>query len=159
MADVAAARHRPRLPRGTLIGGIVALVSFLLLVPLIATLASRPASSGSGSGSRTPVVVAAKNLSARQTLAPGDLAIKQMFTDDVPAGAFTRVDQAKGMTAAASLSIGQPITVGLVVKPGTEAPQSDVPYLPMPNGHVATTVPTSEQQGVAGYIRAGDYIS
>ena len=159
MAEMAAPRPRQRVPRGTLIGGIVALISFLLLVPIIATLASRPASPLSGGGARTSVVVAAKNLSARQALAPGDLTIKQMYADDVPAGAFTKVDQAKGMVAAASLSAGQPITSGLVVKPGAEAPQSDIPYLPLPNGHVATTVPSSEQQGVAGYIRAGDYIS
>jgi Flp pilus assembly protein CpaB len=159
MAEMAAPRPRQRIPRGTLIGGIVALVSFLLLVPIIATLASRPTSPLSGGGARTSVVVAAKNLSARQALAAGDLTIKQMYVDDVPAGAFTKVDQAKGMVAAASLSAGQPITSGLVVKPGTEAAQSAIPYLPLPNGHVATTVPSSEQQGVAGYIRAGDYIS
>jgi Flp pilus assembly protein CpaB len=160
MAEMAGASPRPRVPRGTLIGGLVALVSFLLLLPLIAALAQRTAPPAVQSGgARTPVVVAAKNLSARQTLAAGDLAIKQMYRDDVPAGAFTRIDQARGMTAAASLSAGQPITAGLVVKPKADTPQSDIPYLPLPNGHVATTVPTSEQQGVAGYIRPGDYIS
>jgi Flp pilus assembly protein CpaB len=152
-------RSRSRVPKGTVIGGIIALISFLLLVPLIAVLARQPGSSVPSTGARTPVVVAAKNVSARQTLVPGDLTIKQMDPTDVPAGSFTHVDQAKGMTAVATLTVGQPITSGLVAKPGAVLPQSDIPYLPLPNGYVATTVPTSEQQGVAGYIRAGDYIS
>src|SRR5438132_834302 len=75
------------------------------------------------------------------------------------AEAATRVGQLAGVMTAANLSAGQPITPGLVTKPGEDLAQSDIPYLPLPGGYVATTVPTSEQQGVAGYIRAGDSIS
>jgi pilus assembly protein CpaB len=92
-------------------------------------------------------------------IAAGDLAVKQMYASDVPSGAFGRVEQVKGMMAAANIAAGQPITPGLVAKPGEDLGQSDIAYLPLPPGYVATTVPTSEQQGVAGYIRPGDSIS
>jgi Flp pilus assembly protein CpaB len=82
-----------------------------------------------------------------------------MYPADIPANSYTRVDQVKGMMAAASLTAGQPITPGLVVKSADDLAQSDIPYLPLPGGYVATTVPSGEQQGVAGYIRAGDYIA
>ena len=150
---------RRRASRGTLIGGIVALISFLLLVALILSVGRQPASSPATGAGQVGVVVAGKNLTARQILGPGDLAVKQMYSADVPAGTFSRLEQVKGMMAAANLSAGQPITSGLVVKPGEDLAQSDIAYLPLPPGYVATTVPTSEQQGVAGYIRAGDSIS
>jgi Flp pilus assembly protein CpaB len=163
MAAELTAKQSPaprRASRGTLIGGIVALISFLLLVALILAMGRQPASStAAGGGDRVGVVVAAKNLNARQVLGPADLAVKQMYTADVPSGTFARVEQVKGMMAAANLPAGQPITSGLVAKPGEDIGQSDVAYLPLPPGYVATTVPTSEQQGVAGYIRAGDSIS
>ena len=145
--------------RGTLIGGIVALISFLLLVSLIALVARQPAASTASDGARVGVVVAGKNLTARQVLGAGDLAIKQMYTADVPSGTFGRVEQVKGMMAAANITAGQPLTTGLVAKPGEDLGQSDIAYLPLPQGYVATTVPTSEQQGVAGYVRPGDNIS
>jgi pilus assembly protein CpaB len=150
---------RRRSSRGTLIGGIVALISFLLLVSLIALVARQPAASTGSGGARMGVVVAGKNLTARQVLGAGDLAIKQMYTADVPSGTFGRVEQVKGMMAAANITAGQPLTSGLVAKPGEDLGQSDIAYLPLPQGYVATTVPTSEQQGVAGYVRPGDNIS
>jgi Flp pilus assembly protein CpaB len=141
------------------IGGIIALISFLLLISLIALVARQPAVSTGAGGGRLGVVVASKDLTARQVLGAGDLAIKQMYTADVPSGTFGRVADVKGMMAAANIAAGQPITAGLVAKPGDDLSQSDIAYLPLPQGYVATTVPTSEQQGVAGYIRAGDSIS
>ncbi|MDQ6748016.1 MAG: Flp pilus assembly protein CpaB [Candidatus Dormibacteraeota bacterium] len=150
---------RRRASRGTLIGGIVALVSFLLLLSLILVVGRQPGGPAATGAGRVGVVVAAKNLTARQVLGAGDVAVKQIYTADVPSGTFTHVEDVKGMMAAANLTAGQPITSGLVAKPGEDLGQSDVAYLPLPPGYVATTVPTSEQQGVAGYIRAGDSIS
>jgi Flp pilus assembly protein CpaB len=158
-ADLTSAPPRSRTPRGTLIGGVVALISFLLLASMIALVARQPAASTPAPGARAGVVVAAKNINARQALGPEDLAVKQMFPADIPANSYTRVDQVRGMVAAANLSAGQPITPGLVARSGEDLAQSDIPYLALPGGYVATTVPTSEQQGVAGYIRAGDYIA
>lgn len=158
MAEMVGSRPRKRSARGTLIGGVVALLSFLLLLPLIVSLASKPAAKPASEPSKVPVVVAAKNIGVRTTLTPGDLAIKRMYSDDVPAGAFANVGQAKGMIAAANISEGQPLTPSLVAKAGDEVLQPDMAFLPLPGGYVALTIPTSEQQGVAGYIRPGDYI-
>jgi pilus assembly protein CpaB len=160
VAEVAAgaAPPRSRAPRGTLIGGIVALVSFLLLVPLIAVLAHQPAATSSP-GQRVAVVVASKNLSAREPLGAGGLTVKQMYPGDVPAGAYTQLAQLKGMMAAASISVGQPITPSLVARSGEDLIHSELPLLPLPVGYVALTLPTSEQQGVAGYIQPGDFVT
>jgi len=159
-AEMTGAPPRPRSSsRGTLIGAVVALISFLLLLGLIATLARQPANRAAPSGPTDAVVVASRNLTARQPVGPGDLAVKQMYASDVPAGAYGRVDEIKGMMAAANISAGQPITPGLVVKPGQAGAPSDLAFLPLPPGYVATTLPSSELQGVAGYVRPGDSIS
>ena len=158
-ADMAASPPRARAPRGTVIGAIVAIVSFLLLVAMIALLARQPGSGASPTSGRIGVVVAAKSITARQVLDPGNLAVKQMYQGDAPSNAFSRIDQVKGMMATTNLDAGQPLSPGLVAKPGDQVSQPDIPYLSLPQGYVATTVPSSEQQGVAGYIRDGDYIS
>jgi len=53
---------------------------------------------------------------------------------------------------------GQAITSNVVVR-ASQALGSQSEYLPIPSGFVALTIPTSEQQGVAGFIQPGDYIS
>ena len=74
--------------RGTLIGALVALVSFLLLISLIVVMARQPAGPAtSGGGARVSVLVASRNLNARQLIGAGDLAVKQMYEADVPTGA------------------------------------------------------------------------
>lgn len=160
MAEMVGSRPRKPSARGTLIGGLIALVSFLLLLPLIVTLSSRSAVTRAPAlPPRTSVVIAAKNIAPRQTLGAADVAVKQMYTEDVPAGAFSNVAQVKGMIAAAKISAGQPLTPSLIAKPGDDVVLPDMAYLGLPTGYVAMTIPTNEQQGVAGYIRPGDYIS
>ena len=46
----------------------------------------------------------------------------------------------------------------MVAKPN-QALGSQSEFLPIPSGYVALTIPTSEQQGVAGNIQPDDYIS
>jgi Flp pilus assembly protein CpaB len=159
MAEMVGAPPRAGAPRGTVIGAIVAIVSFLLLLAMIVLLARQPGAGAGPTTGRIGVVVAARSISARQVLDPASLQVKQMYQGDAPANAFGRIDQVKGMMATTNLDAGQPITPGLVAKPGDDVSQPDLPYLSLPQGYVATTVPSSEQQGVAGYIRAGDYIS
>ena len=106
-----------------------------------------------------PVVVAAKDLQIRVPIEPGDLLVSNFHASDVPPGAFTRIADLKNLIAAVNITKGQPVTNNLVLT-STDAvigPQSA--YLPIPSGFVALTIPTGEQQGVAGYVQVGDYLS
>src|SRR5260221_9971154 len=61
-----------------------------------------------------------------------------------------------GRGAQTPLQRGQPVLSNQV---GKDAGAGTLPaYLPLAPGIVALTVPSNEQQGVAGYIQAGDYI-
>lgn len=157
MADMTLTRPKGRVPRGTLMGGLVALVAFVLLVPMIAFLALR--SGGAAGGARTTVVVAANDIALRATISPSDLTTRALATDDVPPQAFLHVADAKGMVAAGSIVKGQVITRNLVAQNPDQVAGPDLAYLPLPTGYVGITIPASEQQAVAGYVRPGDYVT
>lgn len=114
---------------------------------------------GGSSAGNVPVVVAAHDLLIRVPILPGDLVAAQFHSSDVPAGSFSKVTDLKNVVAAINISKGQAVTSNLLLT-STDAvigPQSA--YLPIPTGFVALTIPTGEQQGVAGYIQVGDYLS
>lgn len=114
--------------------------------------------SNTGAGN-VPVVIAAHDLQIRVPIQPGDLAIANFHSGDVPPGAFSKITDLTNVVAAITISKGQAVTSNLLLT-STDAvigPQSA--YLPIPAGFVALTIPTGEQQGVAGYIQVGDYLS
>jgi Flp pilus assembly protein CpaB len=114
--------------------------------------------SGTSAGN-VPVVVAAHDLQIRVPVLPADLVVAQFHASDVPPGSFSKLTDLKGVVAAINISKGQAVTSNLLLT-STDAvigPQSA--YLPIPKGFVALTIPTSEQQGVGGYIQVGDYLS
>ena len=105
------------------------------------------------------MVVAAHDIQIRVPVLPSDLVVAQFHSTDVPPGSFSKVTDLKGVVAAINISKGQAVTSNLLLT-STDAvigPQSA--YLPIPAGFVALTIPTGEQQGVAGYIQVGDYLS
>lgn len=142
----------------TIIGLILAALGFGAVI-LFANLSGGKAAAASPSGQEVDVVVAAADISIRTPIVPGSLAIQKMSAADKPPGAFTKVDEVKNMVAAIDIKKGQPVTGNVLVKSGdaVSGPQSG--YLPIPTGFVAITIPTGEQQGVAGYIQTGDYVS
>ena len=104
------------------------------------------------------VVVATRDLSPRIPIDPGSLELKSIPVGGFPSTIlFQKVDEVKGMIPLVTIVQGQPITSNLIAKPGTTL-GSQSEYLPIPSGFVALTLPTSEQQGVAGYIQPDDYI-
>jgi Flp pilus assembly protein CpaB len=131
----------------------MALLGFVGAV-LIAQATARGGSVTNPTGGTTAVVVAAHDISGRSVLGKSDLTTTQMST--VP-GAFTKVDQAVGMEIQIGLKQGQPVLNTMLSK-GSDLSSSPTAYLPLPKGLVAYTLPTGEQQGVAGYIQSGDYI-
>jgi Flp pilus assembly protein CpaB len=136
-----------------IIGGVA------LAVVTFAAVFLYTASAGGTGGGNVPVVVAAADLPIRVPISVQDLTIIQYHASDVPPGAFSNISDIKNVVAAITIKKGQPVTSNLLVT-STDAvigPQSA--FLPIPTGFVALTIPTGEQQGVAGYIQVGDYIS
>jgi Flp pilus assembly protein CpaB len=115
-----------------------------------------------GSASNSPqitVVVTTKDLQPRLSIDAASLALK---TISVPAGYpkvyFTRIEDVQGLVPLVTIVSGQAVTSNDVTKP-SQALGSQSEFLPIPSGYVALTIPTSEEQGVAFYPQADDYIS
>jgi pilus assembly protein CpaB len=115
-----------------------------------------------GTASNVPyqsVVVASADLKPRLPIDAASLAIKRIpVAANYPTVFFTKVTDVQGMIPLVTILSGEAITSNVVVQ-ASQALGSQSEYLPIPSGFVALTIPTSEQQGVAGYIQPGDYIS
>lgn len=105
-----------------------------------------------------PVVVATRDIQARESLNSSSLEIVAYPTGLAPNNALGSLDAAVGKFARTDISAHQALTAAMV----SSQPDGGLPvgqaYLPIPDGSVAFTIPTSEQEGVAGYISPGDYI-
>ena len=105
------------------------------------------------------VVVATRDLQPRVAI---DAASLQVTSIPVPGAYpkvyFTRLQDVAGLVPLVTIPAGQAVTSNEVAKPSA-ALGSQSEYLPIPSGYVAITIPTSEQQGVAGYPQPEDYIS
>lgn len=137
----------------TLLGIVLALlvIAAFVLVALNASTASV--------GQTENLVVATKDLQPRIPIDAGSLAIKAIpVSADYPKVFFTKIDDVKGMIPLVTIVSGQAISSNLVAKPN-QSLGSQSEYLPIPSGYVALTIPTSEEQGVAGNIHPDDYIA
>jgi pilus assembly protein CpaB len=135
---------------------ILGIVLALLVIAAFVLVAIN-ASTGS-IGPTSNVVVATQDLPPRIPIAAGALEVKSLPTAGLPSTVFSKISDALGMIPLVTIVKGQAISSNLVAKPGQSfGVQSE--FLPIPSGYVALTIPTSEQQGVAGYIQPGDYIS
>jgi Flp pilus assembly protein CpaB len=105
------------------------------------------------------VVVASADLKPRLPIDAASLAIKRIpVAANYPQVFFTKVSDVQGMIPLVTILSGEAITSNVVVQ-ASQALGSQSEYLPIPSGFVALTIPTSEQEGVAGYIQPGDYIA
>jgi pilus assembly protein CpaB len=129
-----------------------------LLVIAAFVLVAINASTGS-TGPSQNVVVATRDLAPRIPIDAGALELRNIQTSGYPTNLlFTKISDVAGTVPLVTIPSGEAITANLVAKPGQSlGAQSE--YLPIPSGFVALTIPTSEQQGVAGYVQPGDYIS
>lgn len=142
---------RPR--RGRLyivIGAILAVLAFAAA----ATIASLPLLQTTSTG--TKVVVAKHDIKARTVIQESDLDFGSYSPP--PPLAFFNIKDVKGKGARVDIPANSPITANAVAASSDLLSSSDVAYLPIPQGYIAVTVPTSEQVGVGGYIQATDRI-
>ncbi len=141
----------------TLLGLVLAVLGFGMVL-LFANLTGGKGPSGAATA-QASVVVAARDIPIRTPLSADDIKVVKFAQSDVPPGALTKPDDIKGMVAGVGIMKGQPLTSNLLVKSGDAIVGPQPAYLPLPSGWVGLTIPTGEQQGVGGYISAGDYIS
>jgi Flp pilus assembly protein CpaB len=135
-----------------LVGVALALVAFIAMFAFGIVFVNR-----SGGGQLVAIVTAAEDIQAREPILPTMLSVTQLPANAIPPKAFLHVADVSGYSAVVPIFKGQAITSNVV------ASQPDLitgasAYLPIPQGSVAMTMPTNEQQGVAGYIAQGDYI-
>ncbi len=141
----------------TILGAVVAVLALGAFI----FLGSRTSASGgiAGPAAQRSMVVAARDISIRVPLTPGDVKLIKIDAAAIPPQSFDHVDQVKGLIPLVGIQQGQPVTGNLLVTSPDQVTGAQAGFLPIPKGYVALTIPTSEQQGVAGYIQAGDYIA
>lgn len=171
---VAQAPARPRAGGGRLfiiVGVILALVGFGLAVVLGGALGGGRGGVVGGNANNL-VVYAAKDIGLRTQITTQDqltvTAVPDLYK---PAGAITipsgtkdadrpgaALKAVQGDIAEVNIAAGQPLLTSMLAKPGDTVTGAQAAYLPIPQGYVAFTLPTSELVGVAGYIQPNDYI-
>ncbi|HEX6487288.1 MAG TPA: Flp pilus assembly protein CpaB [Candidatus Dormibacteraeota bacterium] len=134
------------------LGILLAVVAFLGVVGVI-ILNTTQNNSGS-----VQVVVTTRDVAARETFSTDMLTTMSVPQSGVQPQASFHVGDIVGKSAAIAIPKGQQVTSNMLfANNGIQTAVSA--YLPIPKGWVARAIPTSELQGVAGYIQAGDYIN
>jgi Flp pilus assembly protein CpaB len=137
-----------------ILGVTLALGAFLVMLTFGLIFAGRIQTGGT-----TGVVVAKQQIDPRTPITADMLTVSAIPNSAVPPQAFLRVADVSGSFAVVTINKGEPLTANLVsANPDLINPSSSTSYLPIPPGYTAMTIPTGEQQGVAGYVAQGDEI-
>lgn len=111
-----------------------------------------------GGGPSETVVVAAQSIPIRHQLTDADLTTTKI--SGTLQNTYTRPGDVKGLISEIQITKGALITSDMLARDAGLIPAGSAPaYLPLASGYVAMTIPTGEQQGVAGHITLGDYIT
>jgi Flp pilus assembly protein CpaB len=137
-----------------ILGVALALLAFLVMFAFGIVFANRYQPVG-----QARVVVAAQDIDPREPITPDMVTLGTVPANAIPPKAFLRLPDLSGYSALVLIYKGQAITANVVASnPDQIASGTASSFLPIPQGYVAMTLPTSEQQGVAGFIAQGDYI-
>ena len=110
-------------------------------------------------GSSQQVVVAKNPIPMRHLITKDDVDILKGVSTNVT-NTYSNPSDLVGLIAEIQISKGGIITRDMLAKDIGLVPAGAGPaYLPLAKGYVAMTIPTGEQQGVAGHITNGDYIT
>ena len=137
-----------------IVGVVLALVAFLVMLGFGLLFANRATPGGS-----VRMVVATHDIDARAPINPlTDLGMSTIPLSAQPQHGFFAVSELANYSAVVPIYKGEVITENVVESSPGQVLTGQDSYLPIPQGFVALTLPTSEQTGVAGYIAQGDYI-
>ena len=153
----AAARPRPG-------GGRLFIIVGLLLAVLAFGAVFLIGGSGGGvvGGPNTTVVVAKQSIPLRHQITAADLDVAKAEVNGSAslANTYGNTSDVVNLIAEINITKGAVITSDMLAKDINLVPTGSAPaYLPLAKGYVAMTIPTGEQQGVAGHISVGDYIT
>jgi pilus assembly protein CpaB len=129
----------------------------LALVAFVGVFILGRAAASVGSGS-VAVVVATRDIQPREVIDRNALTVTHLSANVAPPGAMTRVTDVAGDSAQIKILRGQAITANAISSAPDQSVGPGPAFLPIPQGSIAFTLPTNEQQGVGGYVAAGDYI-
>jgi Flp pilus assembly protein CpaB len=158
MAAISQSPPRPVVPAAGvrtplfIFGVALALLAFLIMFAFGIVYVGR-----SQVGGTTSIVVAARDIQAREPIAVDSVTLAKIPTSAVPPKSFTRLIDLVGFAAVVPIYKGEAITQNVVTNSDAITP-AQASYLPIPQGYIAMQVPTSELQGVGGYPAQGDYI-
>jgi Flp pilus assembly protein CpaB len=109
-------------------------------------------------GSRITVVIAATAIPLRAPIKSEDLTTQDVT--GVFVNTYSKASDVVNLIAQVNISKGTVLTSDMLVRDAGLITTSNAPaYLPLAQGYVAMAIPTGEQQGVAGHITVGDYIT
>lgn len=157
---VAPAAARPRPGGGRL---------FIIVGVLLAALAfggvfllGNVGGGGALGGPTNTVVIAKQSIPLRHQITAADLELAKASVngDASLANVYTSTTDVVNKIAQINISKGAMINSDMLAVDPNVVPTAAAPaFLPLAKGYVAMTIPTSEQQGVAGHISVGDYIT
>jgi len=114
-----------------------------------------------GGGPTTTVVIAKQAIGVRHTITDADLDTEKVSGSFTSANnTYANKSDVLNLIAEIQITKGSVITSDMLAKDVGLVPAGAAPaYLPLATGYVAMTIPTGEQQGVAGHITLGDYFT
>ncbi|HKC20387.1 MAG TPA: RcpC/CpaB family pilus assembly protein [Candidatus Dormibacteraeota bacterium] len=159
---VAPAATRPRPGGGRLfiiIGVLLAVVAFGAVFFLSSVTGG---GTSIGGGPTTSVVIAKQSIPLRHQLTAADVEVAKASVNGNAslANTYAASTDVMGLVTEINITKGAIITSDMLAKDASLVPAGAAPaFLPLAKGYVAMTIPTGEQQGVAGHISLGDYIT
>jgi Flp pilus assembly protein CpaB len=158
---VAPAATRPR-PGGGRLFIIVGVLLAALAFGGVFLLGNLGGGGGALGGPTTTVVIAKQAIPLRHQITAADLetAKASVNGDGSLEKTYSNTADVSGLVSEIPISKGSIITSDMLARDINLVPTGLAPgYLPLASGYVAITVPTGEQQGVAGHISIGDYMT
>ncbi|HKC20526.1 MAG TPA: SAF domain-containing protein, partial [Candidatus Dormibacteraeota bacterium] len=159
MAAITQSPPRPVVPTAGvrtplfIFGVALALLAFLIMFAFGIVYVGR-----SQTGASTKVIVAARNIDAREPITLDMISMGSVPFSQVSNNNFTKLTDVIGYAAVVPIYKGEAITQNIVSNSDAITP-AQASYLPIPAGYVAMQVPTGELQGVGGYPAQGDYLN
>jgi len=157
---VAPAAARPR-PGGGRLFIIVGVVLAIVAFGAVFLLSSATGGAGIG-GPNTSVVIAKQAIPLRHQITSADIEIAKVSINGNGslANTYPATNDVLSLVSEINITKGSVITSDMLARDISLVPAGAAPaYLPLAKGYVAITIPTAEQQGVAGHISVGDYIT
>jgi Flp pilus assembly protein CpaB len=154
---VAPAPARPR-PGGGRFLIIIGLLLAILAGAGVFLLGNFGGGGAIGGGATETVVVAAQTIPVRHQINDSDLTTTKV-SGTLP-NVYNKSSDVRGLISEIQITKGVLITSDMLARDAGLIPAGSAPaYLPLASGYVAMAIPTGEQQGVAGHITLGDYIT